>query len=120
MNLQWLHVVSGGINFNSVDRVSIEWTIALLLLRLEDLNESGPCPPYTRLGQTNYLQLEVMQPAPTVALCKWAISIFEGLLDQYGVREILFTFGVGVDTSRYLGAFAIGLGPPKFESTAGA
>lgn len=118
MNLQWLCVFSGGIGFNSAERVSIRWTIALLLLRLEGLSESSPCPPYTRLSQTNYLQLEVMRPPPTVALCKWVISTFDGLLEQYGVREIMFTFGVGVDTLRYRGVFAIGLGPPAFGALA--
>ena len=45
---------------------------------------------------------------------------FDGLLERYGVREIVLTFGVGVDTFRYLGIFEIGLGPPMGRLTASA
>lgn len=120
MNLQWLHVFSSGKGYNSADRVSIRWTIALLLLRLEGLSESSPCPPYTRFSQTGYLQLEVLRPPPTVALCKWAISTFDGLLEEYGVRETMFTFGVGVDTGWCQGVFVICLGPPMVGALASA
>ncbi len=120
MSLHWLHVISGGKKYNSVDRISIRWSIALLLLRLEELHETSPCPPYARTAQTGFLQLEVMRPPPSVALCKWAILTFDGLLERYGVREIVFTFGVGVDTFRYLGIFEIGFGPPMGRLTASA
>lgn len=120
MSLHWLHVISSGMKYNSADRISIRWSIALLLLRLEELSESSPCPSYARTSQTGFLQLDVMHPPPSVALCKWAISTFDELLERYGVREIVFTFGVGVDTMRYQGIFGIGLGPPTDRLTASA
>ncbi len=84
------------------------------MLRLEELKDSSPCPAYIRLAGTSHLQLETLWPPPTVALCKWAIGRFDGLLERYGVREVVFTFGVGVDTGRFQGVFGIGigLGPP--------
>ena len=92
------------------------WDINALLVKLEDLDESFPCPPYRAFSGDTYLQLELMPTTPTVGLCKRVIATFDWLLEHYGFKEVFFNFGVGLDVNQYQGTLWIGLGRPRVQS----
>ena len=88
------------------------WDIGVLLLRLSELSQTSPCPPYAVNGQDTALDLLVVQPPPTVGACVRAIQTLDMFFKRWGAKTLAFTFGSGSPDSSYQGKFAIRLRPP--------
>ncbi len=108
----WMRVINTGTRFTPEESTSIDWAIHILLVRLSELDRNDPCPNYEAVSSETMLKLDVRpQRLPTVALCVRAITLCEHLMQKYGSREVIFTFGKGKEITMQQGLFAIALRP---------
>lgn len=84
---EWLHFFYGGPSFGKIQGISLGWDLGALLLKLSELDESRPCPPYEAQKGSSFIKLE---PRPhfllTVGHCIRAIATFDHLLERWGYR----------------------------------
>jgi len=108
----WMRVINTGTRFTPEESTSIDWAIHILLVRLSELDRNDPCPNYEAVSSETMLKLDVRpQRLPTVALCVRAITLFEHLVQKYGSREVIFSFGKGKEITMQQGLFGIALRP---------
>jgi len=116
---EWLHFFYGGPSFGKIQGISLGWDLGALLLKLSELDESRPCPPYEAQKGSSFIKLE---PRPhfllTVGHCIRAIATFDHLLERWGYRETAFEFGAGTDVDKFQGSFALGHGQAPVEIAA--
>lgn len=108
----WLRVINTGTRFTPEESISVDWAIHVLLVRLSELEHNDPCPDYSAVSTETMLKLVVLPlRPPTVALCVRAIAVFERLVQKWGSREIIFSFGKGTQVMLQQGTFTIAVRP---------
>ena len=88
-------------------------------MRLEDLEDEDPCPPfYVNTGHLHTM-LRVTKHPPTVQLCRRAVATVDNQMDKWGAKEIQVYIGEGDPRLRKStrGLLELGLGhyPPLNE-----
>lgn len=83
-------------------------------MRLSELNQTAPCPPYVAASGETYLDLKILQPPPTVGACVVAIEALGIFIEKWGAKLIAFTFGSGSLASINQGDFKIAYGRPPY------
>lgn len=104
----WMRVINTGQGFALEESTYIDWATHILLVRLLELDRDDPCPDYEAVSSQTMLKLDVrpLHP-PTAALCAVAIELFEQLVQKWGTREVLFSFGKGTQITMQQGSFTI-------------
>jgi len=109
----FMRVISTGKRFTPEESPSIEWAIHILLVRFSELDRNDPCPAYSAVSTETMLGLDVQQQrSPTVALCVRAITTFEHMVQKWGAKEVMFSFGKGREITLRQGLFKVALRPP--------
>lgn len=108
----WIRVINTGRRFTLEESISTDWATHVLRVRLSELDNNDPCPDYEAVSTETMLKLVVrpLRP-PTVALCVRAIAVFETLVQKWGSREAIFSFGKGTQVTMQQGSFAIAVRP---------
>lgn len=113
---EWLHFFHAGPNFGTSQGISLGWDLGALSVKLSELDETLPCPPYVAQKESSFIMLEPRRRFPsTVGHCMRAIATFDFLLERWGYREIAFEFGIGSDIARFRGTLALGHGQAPIE-----
>ena len=116
---QWMYFISEGTPFTTTESTALDWQIGSVLMRLADLEDEDPCPPfYVHTGDL-HTTLHVAKYPPTVQLCRRAVATVDKQLDKWGAKEIQVYIGEGdpreSESTRGLLELGLGHDPPVNE-----
>lgn len=90
-----MYFISEGTPFTTTETTALGWQITSLLMRLADLKDEDPCPPFYVNTDNLHTMLLVTRNPPTVQLCRRAIATVDNQMDKWGAKEIQVYIGEG-------------------------